>query len=102
MKILSVSEFSRFCEEIKPVAYIYSTDNQPGARQHPLRASLRFSKIIISLKPDRICFINDLDKLCFERVKEVRLRDDKPSIGTVFSIICDEQGRDIAYTLIAD
>ncbi|MBR1527461.1 MAG: hypothetical protein IJ640_12530 [Prevotella sp.] len=46
--------------------------------------------------------MNELDKLSFECVKEVRMFDDKPSIGTVFSIVCKECGNDVAYTFIAD
>lgn len=103
MRVLSVSEFSQYCAAKRPDCYIYATDNQ-GARV-PLpsvKATLRFKEVIISLKPDRICFFNELDKLCFERVKEVQMFDDKPSIGTVFNIVCAERGTDVAYTFIAD
>ena len=102
MRILSVSEFSKYCSDVSPVCYIYATDNQGDKYSHTMKMTLRFSRVIINLKPDRICFMNELDKLSFECVKEVRMFDDKPSIGTVFSIVCKECGNDVAYTFIAD
>lgn len=102
MRILSVSEFSKYCNDVSPVCYIYATDNQSDKYSHTMKMTLRFSKVIINLKPDRICFMNELDKLFFECVKEVHMFDDKPSIGTVFSIICMDGGNEVAYTFIAD
>ncbi len=102
MRILSVSEFSRYCDDVNPMCYIYATDNQGKKYSHTMKLNLRFTKIIINLKPDRICFLNELDKLSFECVKEVHMFDDRPSIGTIFSIVCTECGDDVEYTFIAD
>ena len=102
MRILSVSEFSKYCSDVSPACYIYATDNQDDKYSHTMRMTLRFPKVIINLKPDRICFVNELDKLSFESVKEIHMFDDKPSIGTVFNIVCMECGNDVAYTFIAD
>lgn len=102
MKVLSVSEFSKYCADNQPDCYIYATDNQRERFSPSIKAVLRFKNVIINLKPDRICFRNELDKLCFECVKEVQILDDRPSIGTIFNIVCAEPGTDVTYTLIAD
>ena len=102
MKVLSVSEFAEFCKKKQPSCYIYATQNQQDSQRNCLRVVLRFQTVIINLKPDRICFLNELDKLSFECVKEVHMFDDRPSIGTIFSIVCTECGDDVEYTFIAD
>lgn len=103
MRKISVSEFSRYCREKNPSCYIYLTDNQSDECYSPtMKATMRFSDVIINLKPDRICFSNVCDKLSFERVKEVQMFDDKPSFGTVFNIVCANGKSVSTYTMIAD
>lgn len=98
MADLSVSEFASFCKERNPSCFIYATENQSSA-QNP-RMVLRFDSIIINLKPDRICFKNECDKMNIERVKFVRVYDDKPCVGTVLKIHCE--GTDTDITLLMD
>lgn len=103
MRKISVSEFSRYCKEKNPSCYIYLTDNQDDECYSPtMKATMRFSEVIISLKPDRICFANCCDRLSFERVKEIQMFDDRPSIGTVFNIVCMDGGSPVKYTMLAD
>lgn len=86
MKVLSLSEFADFCYEKKPSCYIYATQNQLNAPQDYLRMVLRFPTVIINLKPDRICFVNEHDKLSVESVKCVQVYEDRPCVGTIFKI----------------
>lgn len=102
MRVLSVSEFSSFCKEKQPSCYVYSTENQRTRYSTSQKLVLRFQNVFVSLKPDRICFTDGLNKMSFEGVKEVHMYDDRPSIGIVFKIICAEKDSDIGYTLIAD
>ena len=102
MRSISVSEFSRFCKEKNPSCYIYHTDNQDEGYSSTMKLALRFDDVIISLKPDRICFANGHDKLSFERVREVQLFDDRPGFGIIFNIVCSDDGVLTPYTMIAD
>lgn len=102
MRVISVSEFSRFCKTSSTECYVYSTDNQKDCYSPSMKITMRFPEVIINLKPNRICFKSGADMLCFEGVKEVQMFDDKPSIGIVFNIVCADMGKEVLYTLIAD
>lgn len=102
MKKLSVSEFADFCKEKNPSCYILSSVNQEQLQHSGIYAVFRFHKIIINLNPDRICFVNEHDKLNIEHVKSVKIYDDKPCVGTVFKIYCDNAGAQSVLTLVMD
>lgn len=102
MKNFSVSEFADFCKKKSPSCYIYATQNQQDSQYDSLRMILRFQSVIINLKPDRICFVNENDKLSVEGVKYVRVYEDKPCVGTVFKIYSEGRNGDKVSTWIMD
>ena len=102
MKVLSVSEFADFCKKKSPSCYIYATQNQQDSQCDNLRVVLKFPSVIINLKPDRICFANENDKLSVERVKFVKIYDDKPCVGTVFKIHSEGRNGDKVSTWLMD
>lgn len=94
MKKLSVSEFAEFCIAKKPSSYIYATSNQQDAQENYIRMNLIFHTVIINLKPDRICFANEHDRMSVEMVKYVQVYEEKPCVGTVFRIYSNGNGGD--------
>lgn len=87
-KDLSVWEFSEFCAEQKPQCFIYASENQPDYPHDALLINARFQRVVIvaGLCPNRICFISDTAQISVERVKFVRVYDEKPCVGTVLKI----------------
>jgi hypothetical protein len=63
---------------------------------------LRFQTVIINLKPDRICFVNEHDKLNVERVSYVQIYEEKPCVGTVFKIRSAGTDGDVVSTWLMD
>lgn len=102
MKVLSVSEFAEFCKKKQPSCYIYATQNQQDSQCGCVRLVLRFNNVIINLKPDRICFMNEHDKLNVERVKCVQMFNDIPCVGIVFKIHSEGTKGDVVSTWIMD
>ena len=102
MKVLSVSEFAEFCKKKQPSCYIYATQNQQDSQCDCLRMVLRFQTVIINLKPDRICFVNEHDKLNVERVRCVQIYEEKPCVGTVFKIHSAGTDGDVVSTWLMD
>lgn len=102
MKILSVSEFAEFCKKKEPSCYIYSTQNQQNCQCDCLRMVLRFHTVIIGLKPDRISFANEHDKLNVEMVRYVQVYEEKPCVGTVFKICSVGTDGEVVSTWLMD
>ena len=98
MRILSVSEFARYCEEKRPKSYIYSTENQPNSFSATLRIDMRFEKMFACVNPNRLCFYNNKHhEFTLTRIKQVNLFDEEDGIGTIFKIICNENGENRTY-----
>lgn len=106
MQVLSVAEFGRFCEEISPNCYVFSTDNQPWKTpKSPLKVVARYKIMVTTLHPNSICFKNESSCICFDRVKCVRVNPESCPVGTVFTIVCGDKNSaldDVLYTFIAD
>ena len=86
MRVLNLKEFGDYCKTIKPNCYVFSTENQANIVS-TLHISLRFDKIFITLHPNIISLIG---------------YDDIQSIGIRTDVICEENNRDIIYTLLID
>lgn len=106
MKNLSLNEFDKMCNMLRPECFVYSSDNQAAKIKHNnIRAVARYKIMRTFLNPNTIIFTNDSNTLCFEQVKYIQLYDDKQTVGTVFNIVCrgiSKTDGDSVYTMIAD
>ena len=103
MKVLSVSEFGRYCYDSGVNWYVFSTGNQ-DKHWFPVGVALRFSSVFVGLQPNRICLLNDSrNRICFERVKEVRIDESAPGMRFKFDVVClDEYDVEVSYTVLAE
>lgn len=105
MKVLTITEFQKYCKKVAPVSFIYDTNNQINGVRENLKMVSKYSDIIFLLNPNRICLKNDCGTLCFDRVKLIRFYDEEQMVGKVFSIICGNKNNsdfDISYTILMD
>lgn len=99
MQVFSISEFSDYCIREKPSRFIYSTENQQHDEYKNLRVSLKFDQLIIGKTAGRICFKNSCDKMMVENVIRVVVGNSMPCVGTVFSIVTQNNaGQDAGET----
>ena len=101
MRVLNLKEFGDYCKTIKPNCYVFSTENQANIVS-TLHISLRFDKIFITLHPNIISLIGERSRLIMRDIKQVYMYDDIQSIGIRTDVICEENNRDIIYTLLID
>lgn len=101
MRILSVSEFAEWDRQHAPSEYIFSTENNGWASADCAILTARYSGALIGSGLNRICFRDNRNSLCLERIKEVRMYDDKESIGVVFEVVCAGK-RERVFRFLAD
>lgn len=102
MKVLSVSEFDECCrKQVSPI-YIFSNKNQHSECIPATHTVLRFTSVVTSLQPNRVCFMNQESKICFEGVKEIKMHDNDPAIGKIFEIVCACGATENSYTMLLD
>ncbi len=101
MRVLNLKEFDDYCAGIEHPCYVFSTINQSNA-PYSVNMSMRFDKISVVLKPNRISLTNNGGRMTMENVKNVHVFDDIESIGVRVDIICTENKKDIAYTFLID
>lgn len=105
MQNLSIQEFKKVCDALSPTQFIFSSENQSWHQvEHTIRAKLTFTIMMIAFNPNTICLKNHTDSLCLNRVKSIKINDEKSMLGTIFTVICGDSGsnsKDVAYTIIA-
>lgn len=105
MKNLSVREFKDLCSSLSPQQFIFSTENQSwNDTKYSVKMKKTFTRMLVALSPNAICFKNQDDYMCFDRVKFVKVCKEKSILGMIFTIVCGElnnNSNDISYTLIA-
>lgn len=103
MRVLSLSEFGRYCYEKAACRYVFSTSNQ-SQKWYPIGIAMRFSTVYVGLQPNRICLVNDsMNRICFERVKSVCVDEDVPGFSFKFDVVCtDESNSVVSYTVFAE
>ena len=101
-----MSAFRKMCDEIAPVSYIFDTDNNASLfRTNNAKITVRYSDVSFMFSPNRICFTNEKNVLCINRVKTIYYQDYIEGVSRVFEIVCknpDDENQDIIYTIIAD
>ncbi len=105
MEVLSMLKFKEMCEKISPATFIFDTENQPNGMNSDWKFVGRFSSIIFTLNPNRICLKNENCSLCLNRVKSIRFHNEMDAVGHIFSIICGnmhDNEQDITCTIIAE
>lgn len=105
MEKLSLTGFKFMCEQLAPVEFVFDTCNQDSNIISDIKMVSKYTSVIVTLKPDRICFKNEFGILCFSRVKNVLYHDDLAGIGYVFEIICGspcDYNLNVSYKIIAD
>ena len=105
MKKLSLPEFRDYCDTLSFRTIILSTVNQSWhSVDSTYSASLEFNQIIISFNPNIIYLRDKRNSLQLNKVKTIKLSEDKCLLGKVFTVVCgDLQSKfnDVEYTLIA-
>lgn len=103
--LLSVREFKEVCDALSLKQFIFSTENQAWNKvEHTIKAELTFTVMVIAFNPNAIFLKNSTNYLCFDRVKSIKMSDEKSLLGAVFTIICGDSGNnsnDVTYTIIA-
>ena len=112
MQKMGLKEFGKLFADSKPELFSFLTDNQKDTYTPTLKLNMSFDKMIVSPATCQICFrdsnrkhstaLEGGDSLCFNMVKEVRVQEYKPCVGTVFSIVCENLGELTIYTMLAD
>lgn len=101
MKVMSVLEFARFCEAQEPCCYLFSSENQAHSGGG-ISVSLRFDHMKASVCPDRLIFFRGKNRLTLTGVREIRLHEPQPCVGTVFEVSCRTGREDRIFTWILD
>lgn len=105
MENLSVREFKKVCDALSPKQFIFSSENQFWDKvEHTAKVKLTFTIMLIAFNPNAICLKNKDDFLRLDRVKSIKMSDEKSILGAVFTIICGDLSNnlnDVAYTIIA-
>ena len=105
MQNLSVREFKSLCDSISPKQFIFSSENQDWNKvEHNIRVKTTYTIMMIGFNPNTICLKNSTDYLCLDRVKGIKLNDERSMLGMIFTVICGDSGNnlnDIGYTIIA-
>lgn len=105
MKKMSVREFKDFCEQESTSQYIFDTGNQSWNRvEDPLRLKLVFHTMLVAFSPNAICFRGGENSLCLQRVRNIRMTEEKTALGWVFHIVCSglsDCQTDRTYTVVA-
>lgn len=105
MQNLSVREFKNMCDTLSPKQFIFLSENQPWNKvEHTIKVKLTFKIMLIAFNPNAICFKNSDDFICLDRVKRIKMSDEKSMLGTIFTIICGDLNNnfnDVSYTIIA-
>ncbi len=99
---MTLAEFGRYCKEIKPSHFIYLTDDQDRSSDAFMRVVWRCRQMVISLKPDRLCFLNNGNCLSFEAVKFIQVFRSEPCSLTIFKIHCPGKQKDLVYTMMME
>lgn len=95
--ILTIMDFEKICNELKPMSYIFNTDNQEPVdyKQQTFRISITFDNLLITKNPNRICltlgeknFFGKYENyIRFERVKHIIYKG-KSAGFRFFTIVC--------------
>ena len=88
MRELTLTSFQQLCDRFSPSKYIYDTDNQIEEEISDIRMLLFFTKTVVSLAPNCICFQGDGGTLRLDRVKTVRMAEGFGGYDIVFYIVC--------------
>ena len=101
---LSVRQFKETCNSLSATEFIFSSENQPWNKvESTLKVKMTFTIMLIASNPNTICFKNGDDYLKLDRVKCVKMADEKCMIGAVFTVICGDSrnnSNDVEYTII--
>jgi len=104
MNKLTVMEFKRLCDGIKPAMFVFDLSNQNSGLYSDSNMITSYDDVIIMLNPNRICFKSSNSYYCLNRVKYIILSDND-TIGYVFNIICGnryDDKDDTTHVIIAD
>ena len=104
-RVMSVGELKRYYEGRSVRRILFCTENQSWDKvEHTAKVKLTFTIMLIAFNPNAICLKNKDDFLRLDRVKSIKMSDEKSMLGAVFTIICGDLGNnsnDVAYTIIA-
>ena len=104
MKDLTLTGFQKICNDLAPVKFVYDTDNQIGGKTSDLKIISFFTKAIVSLAPNCICFQGDGGILRLDRVKAIRICEGVGIPDIIFCIDCgnlNDNNDDITYVVTA-
>lgn len=99
---MTLAEFGRYCKKVKPSYFVYLTDNQVNSGTSFMRIVWRCKQMVLSLQPNRLCFIGNGNCISFEGVKYIRVFEREHHKGEVFNIFCPGKQKDFVYTMMIE
>lgn len=105
MKNLTLTGFIRTCDRLSLEKFIFDTDNQTDGGINDLKMMLFFSKVIVSLAPNCICFQGDGGVLRLDRVKSIQYDEGSDIPDLIFRIVCgnlEDDKDDKTYVITAE
>ena len=86
---LTLSQFKSKIDSARCSFSLKSSD-QGGyrMRDEPYRLNMRFTRLLVSYRPDTICLISDAGSLVFNCVRYV-IYDSNPMDGDAYVIVCE-------------
>lgn len=104
MEDLTLTRFRQICNKTEPLKFVYDTDNQIGGKTNDLKMLLFFTKVVVSLAPNCICFQGDGGTLRLDRVKAIRIAEGYGVYDIIFCIDCgnlNDENDDKTYVVTA-
>lgn len=93
-KTISITEFQRYCRELKPSTYRFAEVNQEGGKRSKYLNQVGIFKTIeVCLSPNTIILVNGNSYMSFHRVKYI-IQNDSDIPGEVFDIVCGNKKSD--------
>lgn len=92
MKKMSLTEFKKYCSQLSPKQFLFSSEYQPDNSPIGIELTFEQSYTIVSvfLAPNAIAFRNNKkSQLVFEGVKYVNIAENEGKKGVRCEVICD-------------
>lgn len=97
MKSMSVREFEEYCSGLQ-AQFVFDSKNQNAMKNDYARIISRYDTAIISIVPNRLCFKQGNNMICFENVSYID-SEEHNGIGTFLTIHCGERNKNEEFVI---
>lgn len=101
MRVLSMSEFARFCAAHEPYCITYKASDQPAGRQQNPSVDMQFDRVRTTLCPDRITFFSGKNRMTVECVDRVVIHENAQPDDIVLEVVChaDDERKTVLFLM---